>query len=127
MPSCAMIARRRACALVKRGIGRDHDQRGVFAGLAFGLEGERLRRHGRGQAVSAEFAVALVRRGPEMRPAADHGGAGGIDHRERADGGAVAGLRRGRADAALQIRGGGAEARADAAEREVGRGAGGAA
>ena len=73
-------------------VGRDHDQRRVFAGLAFSPEGEGALRNGGGEAASTEFLVALVGRSPEMRPAADHRGADGVDHGQRADGSAVRGL-----------------------------------
>ena len=92
-PRHAVLRHHREPARLRLGqgrVGRDHNQRGVLAGLAFGPEGERLLRNGRGQAASAEFAAALERRGPEMRPAADHGGADGVDDGQRADGDAVA-------------------------------------
>ena len=89
MPSCAMMASALRLRLGQRRVGRDHDQRGVLAGLALGLEREVLRRHGGRQAAPAEFVVALVRRRPEMRPAADHGAARRIDHGQRADRDAV--------------------------------------
>ena len=72
MPSCAMIASRRACALVK--VASVATTTSVVFSPAWPLvaEGERLLRNGGGQAAPAEFAVALERRRPEMRPAADH-------------------------------------------------------
>ena len=72
-----------------------------------------------GQPRAAEFLVLLERRRPEMRAVADGHAAGGIDGDQRADGEPVARLRRGRADAALEVDRGGAEAGADAAEREI--------
>ena len=58
-----------------------------------------------------------------MRTAADHRAAGGIDQRKRADSDASGRCCRGGTRAAFEIDGGGAEARADAAEREVRGGA----
>ena len=115
-----MTARRLHCALFKRGVGCDDGDRRVLARTAFGAQREVGGCHLRRRAAPAEFLVLLERRRPEMRSVADHRRADGIDHRKRADGDAVARLRRGRADAALERRGGRAESRADAAEREVG-------
>src|SRR5262249_56154435 len=88
-----------------------------WAALGVALEGGE-RNRGR-HAAAAEFAVALERRRPEPRAAADHDGAGGVHHRERANREAVRRHRRGRADAAFEVDRGGAEAGADAAEREA--------
>ena len=65
----------------------------------------------RGKTEAAELPVDLEWRRPEMRPAADICAAAGIYGDERADRVAVAGHRGGRAQSALEVDGGGAEAR----------------
>ena len=76
----------------------------------------------RRQTASAIFAVDLERRGPEPRSVADRDGAERIDDDECRDLHAIAGLSGGRADAAFQVCGQGAEPRAGAAERKAGCG-----
>jgi len=68
---------------------------------------------------AAELAVQLVGRRPEPRAVADGDAADGVDHRERGDAHAVGQFRRGRAQPALEVDRGGAEARAGGAEREI--------
>ena len=98
--------------LGQRRVGRDDGERRVLARappLARGASASGG--NVGGKAAPAELAVALERRGPEMRPVADGDAAAGIDRRERADGEAVARHRRSRADAALEVDGGGAQDR----------------
>ena len=77
--------------------------------FAVGMSAAAGRRRGKTQA--AELPVDLEWGGPEMRPAADIDAAAGIYGGERADRVAVAGHRGGRAESALEVDGGGAEAR----------------
>ena len=91
--------------------------------LACGMSSARGR-HRRREAEPAELAVDLERRRPEMRPAADIGAAAGVHGGERPDRVPVAGHRGGRAEPALEVDRGGAEARPGGAEREVGTGGG---
>ena len=108
--------------LGERRVGRDQRDRGVLAHAAFQADRERVRRQRRGQAAPAELAILLERRGPEMRAVADRHAADRVDHDDRADGRAVARLRGGRAEPALQVDGRCAESRARVAEREVAAG-----
>src|SRR5206468_6782251 len=69
----------------------------------------------------AERAIALDRRRPEAGAASDHDRARGIGHRERPDQHAIRGRSGRRAETALEVGGGGAEAGANAAEIEARR------
>ena len=85
MPSCAMIAMRLACALV-RAASVATMAMVVFSARrrAFHAQAS-LRREGGGPAAAAEFAVALIRRGPEIRRLANGRLSDGIDRDQRAD------------------------------------------
>ena len=110
-------------SLGQRRIGCHHHQGGALALAALGAVAQRLGRNRGRQAEPAELGMVLERRRPEPRPAADHRRAGRVDGGERADRVARGGRRRGRADAALEVERGGAEAGPDAAEREFAGGA----
>ncbi len=105
------------------GVGDDHRERGVFhrcrGSAALDAHAQHVRRKRLRRSAAAIFAIAFKRRRPEPRPIADRDAADRVDHRKRSDPHAAQGLRRCRSDPALEIRGGGAEPGADAAEREI--------
>ena len=111
------------------GVGDHHRQRGVLHGCRGRAALDAHRQHARRErwrrSASAIFAIDLKRRRPEPWPVADRDGADRIDHRDGRDLDAIRCRGRCRADPALEIRSGGAEPGADAAEREVRSGGGG--
>src|SRR5215510_1548549 len=104
--------------LAQHRVGRHQGDGRILAWPSFRVQGERRGRHRRRKSQATELAVHLERCCPEMRAAADIDAAAGIDRDERADRVPIAGHRRSRAEPALEIDGGGAEAGAGGAERK---------
>ncbi len=79
------MATRLSCVVVKRRVGDDHSK--VGAGGRVGLEAERQMVVDmlRAEAETAEFAVALIRAGPEVQAFAARRPPDGIDDHERAN------------------------------------------
>ena len=124
IPVCAIIASRLACDFVSTASVTTTTSvvfsEGVASGPPLSRALQHVRRERSRQSASAEFVVQFERRRPEPWPVADGHAADGIDDRERPDHDAAVGLRGSGAEAALEIGGGRAEAGADAAQREIG-------
>ncbi len=104
------------------GVGGDNGDIGVSWLGALHLQRQRALGQSGGPAEAAEFAVALIGRGPEMRGFADGRLADGVGRHQRADAETVLGHGAGRAEAALEIGKGRAMAGPETAEPEIQRG-----
>ena len=121
-----MTASRLACALVSSASVATTASVVLVRGLPLVMRLERLGRYAGGKPRPPNSPSRSKGAAQNHGPCADRDAAGRIDGGQRADAYAVA-LERRRADAALQVDGGGAEPGAGAAEREVDAGAAAAA
>src|SRR5690606_3657967 len=96
-------------------VGRDDARCRVLSDTALHRDRVRGCGNGRRQAETAELLADFPGCGPEMRAVADGDATDGIDGSEGTDGMAGGELHGSRADAALEVFGGGAGAGADAA------------
>src|SRR5262249_61309569 len=96
--------------LRQRGVGGDDGDGRVLARPALAIRHEARRRYGRRKTEAAEFAVHLERGCPEVGAVADRDPTAGVRGDERAHSMTVARARKGRAEPALEVVRGGAEA-----------------